>query len=472
MDGTTSQSIEGAGYRKRRVKSRPLSVLFLIVVGLLLLGYSFLNKGFSYIGHNPIYIGEIVLGIGLFAMVAGGGSLRILRSPIVWLLLLYIVWQVLILIPGVSQYGTVALRDSVIWLYSIFALMVSAALLRSRTFAKVPEWYFYFLPAWALASPFLYIVTELFIDYIPTFPGSDAPLIWVKPGDMGVQIAGAAAFLALGLHKQFRRSVWSRRAALEIGIWMFLLVGLIACGSRNRGGLLAAVVACAFVTLFKPMNRLTRILLPLVIVVMFAFAIDLNVPVGGGRNISLGQIYDNITSVFTKTNKRSLDATESWRKNWWVKILDDTVYGENFWTGVGYGTNLAKRHGFSDATGNRSPHNGHLTILARSGVPGFVLWIALLGTIFFNLLRSLLLARAMRQPVLANLCIWVMSFLMAFLINASVDVYLEGPQGGIWFWCLVGYAIALTEEIRVLSARRQASAGRSQRDIRPLRRRA
>jgi O-antigen ligase len=472
MDGTRTQLAEAAVQHRGRVKSRSISVLFLIAVGLLLLGYAFFDKGFAYIGHAPIYIGEVVLGLGLMAMVAGGGNFRLFRSPITWILLLYVTWQVLILIPGISRYGITALRDSVIWLYAVFAFMVAAALLRSRSFAKVPEWYCYFLPAWAIAAPFLYILSELFSDYIPKVPGSDTPIIWMKPGDMGVQIAGVAAFLALGLHTQFRRSFSRHAAAQEICVWIFLLIGLIACGSRNRGGLVAALAACGFVTLFKPMNRLTRIMLPLLIVVTFAFAIDLNVPVGGGRTISLGQISENLTSVFVKTNDEALDNTENWRMDWWTRILDDTIYGDNFWTGVGYGISLAKRHGFADSTGNRSPHNGHLTILARSGVPGLVLWVALLGAIFFSLLRGAFRARAMHQPVLANLSIWVLSFFMAFVINASVDVFLEGPQGGIWFWCLVGYAIALTEEQRVLLAQPARAMRRSHSNARPVRRRA
>ena len=45
----------------------------------------------------------------------------------------------------------------------------------------------------------------------------------------------------------------------------------------------------------------------------------------------------------------------------------------------------------------------------------------------------------------------------AFMVNSSFDVYLEGPQGGIWFWALMGFVIALTEEQRLLYAQSVAS---------------
>ena len=469
MDRARSQSVSASGSRKR-VKTLPISVLYLIIVGFLLLGYWFFNKGFAYIGYKSIFVGEITLAIGLFAMFAGGGSLRILRSPIIWMLFLFLTWQVLIAVPGISKFGLLGVRDSVIWIYSIFAVLVSAALLRSHAFTKAPQWYFHFMPAWVIVAPVVFLLPLLFPQAIPNFPGTDVPVLTMKPGDMGVHIGGAAAFLALGLHRQFRRSISRNPAVQEIYLWTFLLIGLVACGSRNRGGLVSALLACAFVALFKPMNRMTKMVLPLLIVMMFAFAIDLKVPAGQGREISLGQITDNIVSVFVKTDRGALEGTERWRKEWWARIIDDTLYGDYFWTGIGYGPSLAVRHGFADSTGNRSPHNGHLTFLARSGVPGLALWIVLNGTIFFGLLRVVFAAQAARQPAFANLAIWVMAYLLSFNLNASVDVILEGPQGGIWFWCLVGYAIALIEESRQLLPR--AAAAQLQRDRRPMRRRA
>ena len=64
-------------------------------------------------------------------------------------------------------------------------------------------------------------------------------------------------------------------------------------------------------------------------------------------------------------------------------IINDTFHGPNFWTGRGFGLNLADEDGFAgnDLRGTaplRSPHNAHMTLLARAGVPGFFLWLLLL----------------------------------------------------------------------------------------------
>ena len=44
--------------------------------------------------------------------------------------------------------------------------------------------------------------------------------------------------------------------------------------------------------------------------------------------------------------------------------------------------------------------------------------------------------------------LWVLSFWLAFMVNAAFDVFLEGPQGGVWFWCLIGFGIAALEAQR------------------------
>ena len=50
-------------------------------------------------------------------------------------------------------------------------------------------------------------------------------------------------------------------------------------------------------------------------------------------------------------------------------------------------------------------------------------------------------ARRLRQPMWEGLFFFLGVYWMAFLINGSFDVYLEGPMGGIWFWTVYGTGI-------------------------------
>ena len=98
----------------------------------------------------------------------------------------------------------------------------------------------------------------------------------------------------------------------------------------------------------------------------------------------------------------------------------------------------------------RSPHNGHLTFLARGGVPAGFLWVVLQGTFGLSLLRAFFRARRVGNEWWQRIDIWILAYWLAFLVNAAFDVFLEGPQGGIWFWSLFGFGIAAVEAQRRL----------------------
>ncbi|HEY2759656.1 MAG TPA: hypothetical protein VGI75_02910, partial [Pirellulales bacterium] len=42
----------------------------------------------------------------------------------------------------------------------------------------------------------------------------------------------------------------------------------------------------------------------------------------------------------------------------------------------------------------------------------------------------------------AGLFLFLFAYWAALLIQASFDVYLEGPVGGLWFWTITGVGIA------------------------------
>jgi O-antigen ligase len=121
-----------------------------------------------------------------------------------------------------------------------------------------------------------------------------------------------------------------------------------------------------------------------------------------------------------------------------------TVTGPYRWLGKGYGINLANADGYQVRVDEslRSPHNVNFTILARGGVLGLTTWLGLLATLAWILARR---ARTAPRERDRRIALWVLAYGLASFINGSFDVYLEGPQGGIWFWCIVGVALLLVE---------------------------
>ena len=78
-----------------------------------------------------------------------------------------------------------------------------------------------------------------------------------------------------------------------------------------------------------------------------------------------------------RADSSALEGTKEFRLRWWSDIINYTINGPYFWTGKGFGINLADDDGFQVYADHslRAPHNGHIEILARTGVPGLILWI-------------------------------------------------------------------------------------------------
>jgi hypothetical protein len=76
----------------------------------------------------------------------------------------------------------------------------------------------------------------------------------------------------------------------------------------------------------------------------------------------------------------------------------------------------------------RSPHSFHLSIMARFGIPIFLLWLYWLFLLF-----KPIFSKKLSHQQLAITCI-----LIGFIFNASFDVFLEGPMGAFPFWTWVG----------------------------------
>jgi hypothetical protein len=235
--------------------------------------------------------------------------------------------------------------------------------------------------------------------------------------------------------------------------------------ASNRAGMMAAVIPTIIAALLLGKARQ--------VATLFAAAILLLATIYGfetafttydepkwsqDRALSAHQIVQNLASVVGQSGQQT-EGTKQWRLLWWEVIINDTVYGPNFWTGRGFGLNLADADNFSSGekswqpgAATRSPHNAHMTILARAGMPGLVLWITLLFSWLTMLLNAIVTAWRGGQSDWARLFIFVLSYAIGFVINASFDVTLEGPMQGIWFWCLFGFGIGSVMIFKVAGA--------------------
>ncbi len=419
--------------KRSRTRAADLYLAFLMVV---LLGYTLAGRGFAYIGLPPLFIGEILLLSGLLVMLRTGGIVATLSSLPGTLLAILIVWVLARTIPFLGLYSFDALRDSVIVMYGLFAFIIVVVLYdEPERLRRLVLAYGSFAVLFVSIMPIVYPGYQLLQSQIPIWPRYNVPLISLRPGEVGVHFAGIALFVLLG----FRRLGPVQLALLVVGIAMV--------AAHSRGGTLAIVVPLCIALAMVPRSRqLAPLLMIAAAIVTIAALLNVEIEVSS-RKLSVDQIATNLMSIAGSAETAGLDGTKQWRIMWWDKIVNYTVHGDYFWNGKGFGINLADDDGFQvideeEAQVLRSPHNAHMTILARSGVPGFLLWVAMLGSWVAFMVRAFLLARRHGDRAWARLFVFLLCYWLSIVINASFDVALEGPMLGIWFWVLFGTGIA------------------------------
>jgi O-Antigen ligase len=411
--------------------------VFLTTLVTLLAGYLFLGRGFAYFGFGPLYLGEMVLALALvqISVVIWTARLQALH----WILLAFMLLGLVRLIPFLGVYGVDALRDSVIWGYALFAIAVSLTIKRDHV-SWIHRTLNRRLPQIVLLAAALFAIQYIFKPYLPLVPGSNLPIISIRAGEIAVHLAGMAAFLMLGLYE----SESKKQSRTEFLMYVVVVVGLLFLSTQSRGAFVTIVVSLLIAFRIRPSARIVRFVAVAVVVapLLFLFAPKVKL---GLREFSAQQLVQNVTSIFSPQEGTVLEGNRSFRTDWWHEIVSYTVKGPYFWGGKGFGINLADSDGFQvNADGSlRSPHNGHMTILARMGVPGFSLWIVFLVAYGLILLHSRRVFLRRGDTLLAGMTAWVLIYSMAALLNACFDVYLEGPQGGIWFWTLAGVGIGL-----------------------------
>jgi hypothetical protein len=450
-------------------RARPRNfVWFTPALGLLLGGYLFFSKSFAYlhVPGTPVFVGEIVLGIGVVEVLQ-------VRSPWRHLLATAPVLKVLAVFMGLCSvrlaldlpvYKIDAVRDSSIWYYGFFAFLVAAAAVREPTFVpRLLRWYRLVLPWYFLWAPFAVVLAQVDAFAGISVPGTSTPVNSFRFNDIAVHLGLGLGFLFLGVDRLVEgRQRRGRDALLSVVGALALLVA----ASQTRGGFLAALGTLGVAFAYLPAGRRRRLVFSvtagLLAVITLVWALDLRIP-GERRDVSLQQLTANVASIAGSQESEELSGTVEWREGFWQQVLNDLLSSQAWLTGLGFGPILPERYEVDVGNTNndtstaplRSVHNSHLTILARTGFPGFGLWLLLWLTFGVQLFRWVRRRPGGVRDPSAALGVWYLASVVGFLIGAYFDPSLEGPHAGIWLFTLVGLGAAHSRVAR----RHQVPAG-------------
>ncbi|MEV0285455.1 MULTISPECIES: O-antigen ligase family protein [unclassified Kribbella] len=421
-------------------------VLYGRLLGVLLAGYLLFDRAFAYLHlpGSPLFVGEMVLGVGAAAAAV---STQYLKAPVrdesVFALLgAFAVWGLIRTAPGVATYQMDALRDAVLWLYCLFAFFMVGALARSPEL--LDRWIggLHRLTPWLLLWLPIAVILYPLSPKAPVVPFTTVSVLSHKSGS-----AAIAALLVLGL-------MWllpgERSARSRVGWSLMALLVVALAATQNRGGLLG-VLAGGAVGLAFLRNRVglaARVVLVMVVGLGVASLLSLKVPMPGlqGREFSASQLVANVVSLGGQDSPGNLGGTVEGRQQLWTRILDKQIEDGHLVDGSGFGQNLASEVGVLDAGKDtlRSPHNSHLHILARMGLVGFALWIALWVGWYWRMVAGCRRLTSEGQHTRRQVGVLCLMVTTAVLVSCFFDPQLEGPQVAALLWTLFGIGVAVT----------------------------
>jgi len=409
----------------------PYRLFFLFVYAI----YLYFNKGVAY-----TYLSEITWVVGILLLLRNARRIHIAWGKVLGIFLVLLLVNIVQMAKGFTGYPLVmVLRDSFVLNYGIFMLI-------AFLFWEEREQFFNDIVGLYRFFPLVVTCTFLLRSFFPNLNEfklfGEVPFLMYKNGDMAVHLLITVMLVLTG------KLTWSNQR-LAIFNYILLIYLLLIAATYSRGGLVAFVVPFSFFIYRSRKTPWAQNIkqyvkwVPLVIALALPLYLSTKVNVEdrvNGRYIGLGQLKDNAVSIVKRDAAKSdgLDGNVTWRLIWWGKIVDYTFFGPYKYWGKGLGVNLATDDDIAvEDDSLRSPHNFNMTILARFGVPIFIVWLLFLFYVFQPLLKKKLSAQ-----VLLLGC-----SLMAFFINASFDVSLEGPMMAFPFWTLLG--LYLMEQIPV-----------------------
>jgi hypothetical protein len=388
---------------------------------LVLLLYVFFNKGVAY-----SYMAETLLFSGIFILFINRKQFEIGIDRKQIIIGIFIIISFLFLLVGVSQYSIFnVLRDSLAFQYAWFAFIIYFFKNEYNfIWQKIIQIY-----KWAPLVIFLNFILFYFVFlYLPPINifGNQNIIIY-KNGDKSVHLLISTILMFLYAEKYSKK--WLLANTILIVINFLILLAFTRSGSIAY---ILALFSFFFFSKEKILKESLRKLLkyiPIIMVIGMGLFVAIDIQGDAqGRTISLTQITDNFSSIVSTNIDGNLTENKVWRLIWWAKLINESFTLQHFFVGKGLGMSLAGNDILNTDDNLRSPHNFHLTILARFGYLVFITWIIWLVSVFKPLFTRKLTGKTLALT----------SILLAFIINGSFDVFFEGPMGAFPFWTFVG----------------------------------
>jgi hypothetical protein len=399
-----------------------------------------IGKGPTYLGYPPLYWGEIVLAMSLWAILPWiWNTNSIGRTGLLTLLILaFMTLGAVLTIHSVPRWGLDALRDAAVWYYGAFFFIGLALASRQAVADRV----------WRILQ-IIWIISLIWntADILsqhrlsqsgPLIPWRGVPIFFNSTHEAGQN-------LALGALIVLCTSFLCKRPVLRAVLGGVAMLGLVAFAMSEGRGMRIGIAAGVGVVILAGLGSRRRSWFNERLLTLTAAAIPLILLAGllfSGRIAK----YANLDR-FAQADPANPEGTANWRMIWWQNLYDHVMATDPVF-GIGFGESLYTYNPFLEAINDelvvRSPHNFNMTVFTRMGFVGLFFWAGILivgiGSLWLRLWSG---ATTRGQPYTQErrdeVAFWVV-MLVCTVVNSSFGVLMEGPVLGIWFWFALGFA--------------------------------
>jgi hypothetical protein len=412
------------------------ALVLLAITGYVVLTYGFANLAF-HVGGIPMIFGDglMLAALGLVVIRHRLLFVKALREPAARCLLILIAMTLFRLIFDVPHFGLYAIRDSSIFTEGIFLVLGLVWSMQKRNISVLMKW--------------LTVLFVLNLVYASTFPIGDelknwsphsgifldVPLLGSYAGNGEYLLAGSLFCVLVGRHAVG----WPR--------WSFVFIALIQLLALTmlqiRAMYLALLICLCVLALLGQIRKCAALLIStsLALIALYLLASVLGIQLSGRVGpVNLTFLGEHASSLLGKRYAPaagSIEDREDWYGEVWGRLRSDPTA---MLVGEGFGMPLID---FMDAgVATRQPHNCHLSVLARLGVLGLVVWIAFHLSILKTFVHAFR-ARASLDSKLYAVILWLFLLYIILMIDASVTPSLEMSFGSIPFYFLTGFALGV-----------------------------
>jgi O-antigen ligase len=360
-------------------------------------------------------LAELGIAIGAVGLLVGAERVRF--APAVWLLALFIAWALLAsMFARFPQITQAALFERA-KLLPIFLIAINAL----RTWRHVRVYLILLLVCFILFPVRGALINYFFVGYT-VFGRAIWNFVYGNPNDLAVLcLLALGAALALALRKQEHKYVrWGAWAATGLLLFTMLL-------TQSRGAFLGLLVGMGWPIAKNLLREPRRIVVAVVGVVLLV-------------SVTPSTVWQRLAGISKLTSVETIgqaDAEGSAQQRFELQGVAWKIFSDHPLFGIGLGAYRPVNAQYAPKLGPRDTHNTYLNLAAELGLPGLLIWVALVVSVLARVRRA---RRSSLQSTADDASIWVERGFVGFLVASIFGTYsvLTMPYLILAvLWCLV-----------------------------------